>query len=428
MKASRKFSVSRQSRAVGYSHLLVGLLGASIYLSSVQAQTLDAAIRTALSEYPGVKSAASGVDSAKAETERAKGAYLPNLSLNASASNIWNSDADQKFMATPWLTWNVPINGRVAADVQRTESSARAAQAKLQVTQDDVALQISEAWLAVVRGQQMVLLAQNNVAEHDAILGDVRKIVALDAGRSLDLVQAQVRLDAAQTNLTQRQSELLQAQHRLRRYLSEQAAQNAFDRYPNLPHALPADENVALAEMQSPALVQARAQLEEAQARVQAAKRMHNPTLDLSLGRQHLGAISGTRLAATANFSMPIWQGGQIDAAVRSATAQALAAQDTLAETELVVSERVRLAYVDLQAAQQRLQLSSQQRERAERLVQGFKEQFKLARRTLLDLLNIQSEYAGYQQAEALAQHDVQQARYRISASMGQLAQGYRSK
>lgn len=394
--------------------------------SSLQAQGLEAVIRNALNDYPGVKAAASGVTGAQAEIDRSKGAYSPTLSLNASANKIQDlSSAEQKPMATPWLVWSVPINGRVAADVRRSESAARAAQAKLQVTRDDVALQVSEAWLSVVRGKQMVLLAQNNVAEHDGILGDVRKMVAIDAGRALDLTQAQVRLDAAQTNLMQRQAELTQAQQRLTRFMSDKATNDVFDRYPTLPRPVPSTETQALAELQSPALIQAQAQLEEASARVQAAKRMHAPTLDMTLGRQFLGVVNGTHMVASANFSLPIWQGGQIDAGVRSAAAQALVAQDNLAETELVVKERIRLAYADLASAQDRLNLATQQRETGAKLVHGFKEQFKMARRTLLDLLNIHSEYAGYQQAEALAQYDVQIAQYRISSAIGQLARSF---
>ena len=393
--------------------------------SSLHAQSLETVIRRALSDYPGVKAAISGVASAEAEIDRSKGAYSPSLSLNASANKIKDSTADQSLMTTQWLAWSVPLNGRVAADVQRSESAARAAQAKLQVTQDEIALQVSDAWLSVVRSQQMVLLAQNNVAEHDAILGDVRKMVQIDAGRALDLTQAQVRLDAAQTNLIQRQAELAQAQQRLSRYMNEKASESAFIRYPVLPRSVPSSESLALADLQSPALIQAQAQLEEARARVQAAERMHAPTLDMTLGRQFLGAINGTHLVASANFSLPLWQGGQTQAGVRSAVAQAAAAQDTLAETELVVKERIRLAYADLAAAQHRLKLASQQRETGAKLVHGFKEQFKMARRTLLDLLNIQSEYAGYQQAEALAQYDVQLAQYRISSAIGQLAHSY---
>ena len=426
--SSNLFSaMSRQSNVSGrFMPLGVALLGAALWCTSSQAQTLETTIREALLDYPGVKAASSGVTGAQAEIDRAKGAYSPTLSLNASANKIQDlSGAQQKPMATPWLAWNVPINGRVAADVQRSESAARAAKAKLEVTQDDIALQVSDAWLSVVRGQQMVSLAQSNVQEHQTILGDVRKMVQIDAGRALDLTQAQVRLDAAQTNLTQRKAELAQAQQRLARFMKDSASDSAFVRYPVLPRAVPATDSQALADLQSPALAQARAQVEEAQARVKAAERMHAPTLDFSLGRQFLGAVNGVHTVASANFSLPIWQGGQIEAATRTAAAQALAAKDTLNETELIVKERIRLAYSDLDSAQNRLKLATQQRESGAKLVQGFKEQFKMARRTLLDLLNIQNEYAGYQQAEAQAHYDVQNAQYRISAATGQLAKSF---
>lgn len=406
--------------------LVVSMLVLMASCGPLGAQTLDAVIRHALTEYPGVKAASAGVNSAQAEIDRAKGAYSPTLSLNASRNKIQDlPSAEQKPMATPWLAWSVPINGRVAADVIRAESASRAAQAKLQLTRDDLALQVSEAWLAVVRSQQMVRLAQNNVAEHEAILGDVRKIVAIDAGRSLDLTQAQVRLDAAQTNLTQRRAELAQAQQKLSRYTASDTSDSAFVGYPQLPRTVPGTAEQALEQQQNPALTQARAQQEEAQARLEAARRMHAPTLDVAHGRQFLGAINGTHQVTSVNFSLPIWQGGSTDAAVRSSAAQALAARDTLAETELVVRERIRLAYEDLAAAQERLKLASQQRENGAKLVYGYKEQFKLARRTLLELLNIQAEYAGYQQAEALARYDEHVARYRISAAMGQFSQSF---
>lgn len=401
----------------------LALLGSA--LASAHAQNLDDLLRKTVKDYPAVKAAAASVQSAQAEIDRSRGAYSPTLSINATGNKIENSDADQKTLVTPLLTWSVPINGRVSADLERSQSAARAAQAKLQVVRDDVALQVAEAWLSVVRSQQMVMLAKNNVTEHEAILSDVRKIADIDAGRSLDLTQAQVRLDAAQNNLAQRRAELVQAQERLSRYMTEPAGGPAYERYPSLTQPVPPTEQLALADLSSPALAQAKAQLDEAQARVEAAKRLHNPTLDLSLGKQYLGAVSGTHKVASATFNLPIWQGGQTDASIRSAVAQALAAQDTLSELELVVRERVRLAYADLRAAQERLQLAGQQRDSGARLVKGYGEQFRMARRTLLDLLNIQSEYASYQQAEALAQYDVQVAQWRISAALGLLSQSY---
>lgn len=403
---------------------VTGLAAFLVMAQGLQAQTLEVAARQVLQDYPAVKAARSGVSAAQAELDRAKGGYSPTLSLNASVSRMRQSDVDQDPLVSPTVNWSVPINGRVAAENTRAERALEVARHKLAVTEQDLALQFSESWLAVVRSQRMVQLAQENVQAHQSLLGDIRRMVEIDAGRALDLTQAQVRLDAASTNLAQRQAELRQAQEKLARYTPAQQAAN-FAHYPALRQAVPADLAQAQGQLRNPAIAQARAQLDEMQARVDAAKSLHNPTLDLSLGRQYLGAVNGTRTVAQANFNLPLWNGGQTDAGVRSAAAQALAAQDTLAEVDLAVQERLRQAYVELGAAQSRLQLAEQQRTSGAKLVQGYREQFKMARRTLLDLLNIQNEFAGYQQALAQAEHDITAAQYRISAALGQLAQNF---
>ena len=123
-----------------------------------------------------------------------------------------------------------------------------------------------------------------------------------------------------------------------------------------------------------------------------------------------------------AQFSWPIYNGRQTDAGVRSAQALAVAAKDTLSEVELMARERVRLSYTDWASAKTRAEIASVQRTRGEKLVAGYQQQFRMARRSLLDLLNIQGEFASYQQNAALAQYDVKLAEYRISAALARAA------
>jgi outer membrane protein TolC len=60
-----------------------------------------------------------------------------------------------------------------------------------------------------------------------------------------------------------------------------------------------------------------------------------------------------------------------------------------------------------------------------EKVVDGYRQQFRLARRQLLDLLNIQAEAFGYQSAATSAYYDEQIARTRLLASMGDLARRF---
>lgn len=399
----------------------IAALGLLSFGVCAQAQSLQEVIQAALSEYPGVKAAQAGVESAQAEIDRAKGAQMPTISLNASSSRFDGAEAQN--LVTPLLVYKTPLGGRVQADILRSEQAAKVAQAKVQVNRDEVALQVSEAWLSVVRGQDMVKLAKSNLAQHLAILGDIRKIVEVDAGRSIDLVQAQVRVESARINLVQRESELAQAQEKLKRFWSQPLSASAFGAYPSLPKATVADESQALAQAQGlPAVVQAQAQLQEAQAKVEGARAQYKPTLDFSLGREYTGVARGNQAKLQAQFSWPLYNGGQTDASVRSAQSQVVAAKDTLSEVELMARERVRLAYTEWTSAKTRADIASQQRVQGEKLVDGYQQQFRMARRSLLDLLNIQGEYASYQQSAAQAQYDVKLAEYRISAALGELS------
>lgn len=400
------------------------LTAALLLAAAAQAQSFEDTVRQGLTNYPAVKAQQAATESARAELERASGARLPVVSVGLTHTRI--HDQPTRDLATPLLSWRVPVDGRAQAEVRRAQHALATASAKLEVVRNDVSLQITEAWLAVVRGQQTVALARDNLAHHQRILGDVATIAAADPGRAIDLDQAQVRVDGARLLLTQRETELAQARERLSRFTAALPPATSFQAYPRLLRPVPETESQAVALIpEQPAVVQAQSQFDEAQARVEGARKLHNPTLDLQFAREFQGPVLGNQPTTRAVFSVPVYQGGQVDAGIRSAVAQAQSAQDARAEVELLVRERIRLAYSERDAAQRRLALSTAQRDRSLKLVDGYREQFKVARRSLLDLLNIQNEYASYQQAAEVAQHDVRAAEARISAALGQLAANF---
>jgi adhesin transport system outer membrane protein len=57
-----------------------------------------------------------------------------------------------------------------------------------------------------------------------------------------------------------------------------------------------------------------------------------------------------------------------------------------------------------------------------ERLVTAYRQQFRVARRTLLDFLNIQADTFNYLSAARAAFHDERLARVRLLAATGELA------
>ncbi len=87
----------------------------------------------------------------------------------------------------------------------------------------------------------------------------------------------------------------------------------------------------------------------------------------------------------------------------------------------LVSQEKVSSAWSEWRMAQDRSSLSADQAEAGLQLVDNYRLQFKLARRSLLDLLNVQNETYGYQAAAIQAGFDVRLAQLKLTSAMGRL-------
>jgi outer membrane protein TolC len=62
-----------------------------------------------------------------------------------------------------------------------------------------------------------------------------------------------------------------------------------------------------------------------------------------------------------------------------------------------------------------------------DKLVQAYRQQFRIAKRSLLDLLNIQADAFSYRSASQTAFHDERLARVRLLATTGELANRFTS-
>jgi outer membrane protein len=183
-----------------------------------------------------------------------------------------------------------------------------------------------------------------------------------------------------------------------------------------------------------PNIAQQKAQVAAATAAVNLAKGQYWPSVDLTSTRQ-MNLVPSTQPFGAATYredtltqvqlSMPLYSGGATAAGVNAAVSQLSAAQNTLDEVRLLAREKAVLAYEDWRNAKDRAAQGLAQSRVGEQVVEGYRQQFRLARRQLLDLLNIQAESFGYQSAAMTAIYDEQVARVRLLAVMGDLAKRF---
>ena len=426
--------------------VLAGVVGALLAAggSGVQAQTLTEVVQNALAMYPSLQAVKAKTEAARADIERARAAHYPQISYGYTRSQYSNTElpaSTKQNMNTPSVKLNLWAGGRIEADAERSEALTVSSEKLEAASRDDVAQQAAEAYINWARSLEMHGLATKNVVSLTVTLDDIRKIVAVDTGRRIDFDQAKVRLDNATLAKLQRQTELAQARQRLGRFwpgalppqpLGLQAAMMDNSLLGRMPEAVEAV--VAQITDDLPSIAQQKAQVDAAQAALILAKGQYWPSVDFTATRQ-MNLVSAGNLFGSATYredtltqvqlSMPLYNGGATSAGVNAAASQLVAAQNVLEETRLLAREKAVFAFEDWRNAKDRAAQGVEQSRVGELVVEGYRQQFRLARRQLLDLLNIQAESFNYQSAAMTAFYDEQVARVRLLAVMGDLAKRF---
>lgn len=419
------------------------LLTAGVF-AGVQAQTFTEVVQNALANYPALQAARAKTEAARSDIDRARAAHYPQIAYGYTRSKYSNTElpaSTKQNMNTPSVKLNLWAGGRIEADAERSESLLASSEQFEAVSRDDVAQQAAEAYINWARALDLYALASKNVASLNVTLDDIQKIVAVDSGRRIDFDQAKVRLDNATLAKLQRQTELAQARQRLGRFwpgalpsvpLGVQAAMSDKNTLGQMPNGIA--QVVDQINDDLPNIAQQKAQVAAAVAAVNLAKGQYWPSVDLTSTRQMNLVPSTVFLGPTTykedtltqvQLSMPLYNGGATSAGVNAAVSQLSAAQNTLDEVRLLAREKAVFAYEDWLNAKDRAAQGQAQSRMGEQVVDGYRQQFRLARRQLLDLLNIQAESFGYQSAAMTAFYDEQVARVRLLAVMGDLAKRF---
>lgn len=402
--------------------------------SHAQAQSLPEVVQQALAKYPSIVAAQARAEAARAEIGRARSQHFPQISLGAGHNSYSSGQVPSSLgrnTYAPAAKVNLWSGGRIEAEAERAQALTQSSESQGRVTLDEVALQASEAYLNWLRMLDLSELADRNLQAHNDTLEDIRKIAQADMGRRIDLEQAQVRVDNARLAVQLRHAERLQAVQKLRRF---------WDGTPGVPPgdsdqvftqgplaSMPASLEQALERITDdfPGIAQYKAQVLAAEAAIRQAKALYWPTVDLVSSRAFNANTLRFETLTQVQMNMQVFNGQATSAQVESAVAQLRSAQASLDEARLVVREKVALAWQEWASARSRAELGRSQSSVGDKVVEGYRLQFRLARRSLLDLLNIQADTFNYHSAARAAVHDERLARARLLASIGDLAQRF---
>lgn len=389
-------------------------------------------VRMTLQRHPELLLSEAQSRGAESQAREAQAQRTPKLTLSgnagfdrqkinaASLTNKYEQSQAQARVSMPLLD-----HGLTAQIEQRRHASV-GADWKLVDKREDLMLRTLETYTEMLRAHRLLKLSQDNLAMHREYVQQVKAIAKLDLGRAADLPAAMGRVALAESVNTTRLARLEQVRLEFQSLTGLSQVQDL----PGLSSFAPAttlDEAYQAALKASPALQVARADIESARQGVLLAKAPYRPRVSLDASAKSgrdWGGVKGQQsdlyLGVQAEWTVPA--GGAYGHAVQVAHEGEVATRYAYEKARDELQLRVSTAWFEFLAHSQSLGSYTDYVNHAEAMVDASRKQFKIGRRSLLDVLNAENELFTARSNKLTSELDQIKSAWRLMGLQGQLA------
>ena len=315
--------------------------------------------------------------------------------------------------------WKLYDFGATGASIERDRIKTQYYKNKTSETAEELAFKIATDFLEALKARESLKVAKENLARHEHIVKQLRIILEYDPGRRSEFTQADARRIQVQESIISYERALGLALRRLARYVDPPVTESELkDPFANMPitdllNKYKVSEEDALAHPSYRA--QAR-ELESIEAALKVAERSRYPVVGLKAEANTQDSAVYLTMSADV-FNKATAPGIELQ------RHQAAAAQAKLAQIYDSLVQRAEVAALQMREDQSRIEISEAQAKALEQVVVDYEDQFKIATRTLLDVVNAYSELASVKQLRVQAQADLMQAKLEYLSATGNLGQ-----
>lgn len=343
------------------------------------------------------------------ELQQAKALYLPSVDMSADAgfesiysdqrnlspghSDLWRTQASMT------LTQMLFDGFATKYENQRQFHRVRSASHRVRESSEYTGLSIIEAYLDVLRQRELLAIAQENLKMHNNIMSQISE--SSDAGRTTraDVEQTKARLNAAEAQEAAVRESLRNADSTYRRIVGDGAQPDL--QVPVAPREkleASLEDEIKQTLTHSPTLDVREADVNVADAERKGTKSTFYPTVNFQAGASAGNDLNGTEgntqsASALVVANWNLYRGGGDMARSREFTYRLAQAKDERNATARQLEQDVRQTWASMIAAGERANAFRKQADANSMVVEAYKDQFNLDRRTLLDVLDSQNEW-----------------------------------
>jgi outer membrane protein len=314
--------------------------------------------------------------------------------------------------------------GRIDAGIRQAEAGISASEAQLSAAVQTLMLDVVTAYSDVLRDRETIKIRENSVALLSEQVRAAKDRFDVGVVTRTDVAQAEARLEGAVAGLSGAEAQLEASEAGYEFLVGQPAGALApLPETPVLPETFDAALAIAIAE--NPDLLALRDNERVAREAVEAARGEMRPSVSIvgTAGYQENfeDNFEDTSVAALAQATIPLYQGGRVSSSVRQAKLQASQARLQTQNAERQVRAQVAQSWFATLAAERAIIASERQVEAAEIAYEGAKEELAVGVRTTLDVLDQEQQLLEARLGLITARRDFYVASYQLLRSMGRL-------
>ncbi|MEE2729419.1 MAG: TolC family outer membrane protein [Pseudomonadota bacterium] len=318
-----------------------------------------------------------------------------------------------------------------SANAKRLSYEAEAERYQLLASAENLALQVCETYINTRTAENLVELAQRHVADHESILEDVRRLTRTGHANDTDIAQTSARLANARASLVAAQNNLRDSRAQFVRVVGGEPGQ-LVSPVPD-QQLLPADLEMALswAKDNHPQLQSALADIDAAKQQVRASKSGYLPRISLEgyANQNHdIGGLEGPeedyRVMLVLEYDL--FNGGRDKARAKASNWRYNESLQVRRNAEEQLAEGTRFAWNAMESLQTQVNLLQSSVDASTLAESGYITQFKLGKRSLLDMLNAKVEVFTARRTYINTAKDYTLSQYRLLNATGRLGYSLR--
>lgn len=404
------------------------------FVTPAYGDELAEVVRTALASHPKVAASRAGFKASQYGIDEQRAGLLPSLDLSAdtgyqhahrrdgeaTADDLWRNK--QRLSLTQLLFDGGETANRYAA----AKASSAAERYDFMASATQIARRAIGAYLDVARDRELIGAAMDNINFHRGILDDVNEAARQGGGAESRVAQVRTRLLNAQSQRRRLEANL---RNSMADYIEAVGQAPGDTSRPEMPATvLPSslNEAVAIAVKNNYDLLSSGRREEAASLTAESAKGSFYPTIDIELAHERRDNLDGTRgleadSTALLRLTWELYGGGGDTATRRKALEQKYEARYQTQEVDRLLREELAVALNDYEAARDQVEILRDRVATAREVRTAYGQQFRLAQRTILDLLDSSNEQFVAETDLISMQYQRLRAAYDILATSGTL-------